>query len=86
MPLVAHTLQVEADRPTHDFYAHTPTPDGDDCASEPPKVVTVENRRPGTAEGILDLFSKYVERIPPRPIFPAPIFSEAHQHTGMAVL
>ena len=58
MSLVAHTLKVEADRPTRDCYAPTPTPDGDDGASEPPKVVTVENRLPGTVEGILDLFSK----------------------------
>ena len=67
MSLVAHTLKVEADRPTRDCYAPTPTPDGDDSASEPPKVVTVENRLPGTVEGILDFSQNLLEGFDPNP-------------------
>ena len=75
MSLVAHTLEVEADRPTRDCYAPTPTPDGDDGASRSPKVVTVENRLPGTVDEILDLFSKSVGRIRPKPALSAPMIS-----------
>ena len=75
MSLVAHTLEVEADRPTHDCYAAIPTPDGDDGVSEPPKVVTVENRLPGTVDEILDLFSKSARRIRSKPALSAPMIS-----------